>query len=213
MSKKQNTKAVAANEKKAGVVAEKQAAKQKELDAAEAADWADGARGKSKAKENEERKRLEALEAKRLREELLAQEAELPTKPRGDAKKAARKEASIHGFGTETHEFAASNLDDALDLMTALKTTGTSNLDKVERHPERRVKSAWAQYEEEELPKLKKENPGLKLSQLNQKLQKMWKKSPQNPMNQQSVAYNADKEEIKQVVDASANKVLDRLRV
>jgi hypothetical protein len=60
---------------------------------------------------------------------------------------------------------------------------------------------------------LKKENPGLKLSQLNQKLQKMWKKSPQNPMNQQSVAYNAGKEEIKQVVDASANKVLDRLRV
>ena len=42
-----------------------------------------------------------------------------------------------------------------------------------ERHPERRMKSAYAAFEERELPVLKEENPGLRLSQLKNMLQKM----------------------------------------
>jgi len=213
MAKGQNTKAVAANEKKAAANAEKSQKQKAAAEAEEAAEWAEGSKQKAKSKEDQEKKRLEALEAKRLREEMLAaEEASLPA--RGVAKKAVKKEASFHAFASTTDSFAASNLDDALDLMTAIKQSGGSqNQDKVERHPERRLKSAWAQFEEEQLPILKKENPGLKLSQLNQKLQKIWKKSPQNPLNQQSVAYNASKGDIQSMVESATNEVLERLRV
>jgi hypothetical protein len=37
-------------------------------------------------------------------------------------------------------------------------------------------------------------------SQLKQQLQKLWKKSPDNPLNQQHLAYNASKEEQKAFV-------------
>lgn len=51
-------------------------------------------------------------------------------------------------------------------------------------HPERRVKAAYAAFEEVNLPRLKAENPNLRLSQLKQMLKKDWMKSPENPLNQ-----------------------------
>lgn len=54
----------------------------------------------------------------------------------------------------------------------------------VELHPEKRMKAAYASFEEKELPRLKAENPNLRLSQLKQLLRKEWQKSPDNPMNQ-----------------------------
>lgn len=53
-----------------------------------------------------------------------------------------------------------------------------------DRHPEKRMKAAFKAYEEENLPKLKAENPNMRLSQLKQMLYKDWMKSPQNPLNQ-----------------------------
>ena len=53
-----------------------------------------------------------------------------------------------------------------------------------DRHPEKRMKAAYAAFEEENLPRLKEENPNLRLSQLKQLLRKDWMKSPSNPMNQ-----------------------------
>lgn len=55
---------------------------------------------------------------------------------------------------------------------------------KVDIHPEKRLKAAYAAFEERELPRLKTENPNLRLSQLKQLLKKEWMKSPENPMNQ-----------------------------
>ncbi|XP_078689805.1 coiled-coil domain-containing protein 124-like [Branchiostoma floridae x Branchiostoma belcheri] len=60
-----------------------------------------------------------------------------------------------------------------------------------DRHPERRMKAAFNKYEEENLPRLKQENPNMRLSQLKQMLKKDWMKSPENPMNQRNLAYNA----------------------
>ena len=60
-----------------------------------------------------------------------------------------------------------------------------------EKHPERRVKAAYAAYEERELPRLKEENPNLRMSQLKQLLRKEWMKSPENPMNQHHTTYDA----------------------
>ena len=55
----------------------------------------------------------------------------------------------------------------------------------VDRHPERRLKAAYAAFEAENLDRLKKENPTLRLSQIKQLLCKEWMKSPANPLNSQ----------------------------
>ena len=62
-----------------------------------------------------------------------------------------------------------------------------------DRHPEKRLKAAYTAYEEINLPRLKQENPNLRLSQLKQMLKKDWMKSPENPLNQRHAAYNSSK--------------------
>ncbi|KAG6501815.1 hypothetical protein ZIOFF_041699 [Zingiber officinale] len=47
-------------------------------------------------------------------------------------------------------------------------------------------------FEEEELPKLKEEKPGLTFNQYRDMIWKLWKKSPDNPLNQTGVAGAAD---------------------
>lgn len=59
-----------------------------------------------------------------------------------------------------------------------------SDKSEVDKHPEKRLKAAYNSFEEINLPRLKAENPSLRLSQLKQMLRKEWLKSPQNPMNQ-----------------------------
>ena len=71
----------------------------------------------------------------------------------------------------------ASNIDEAIEVLTVSDK-------KVDIHPEKRIKAAYAAFEDRELPRLKSENPNLRLSQLKQLLKKEWMKSPDNPMNQ-----------------------------
>ena len=54
----------------------------------------------------------------------------------------------------------------------------------VDRHPEKRLKAAFTAFEEANMPRIKAENPTLRLSQLKQILRKEWMKSPENPLNQ-----------------------------
>uniref|UniRef100_A0A6N2L8C6 Coiled-coil domain-containing protein n=1 Tax=Salix viminalis TaxID=40686 RepID=A0A6N2L8C6_SALVM len=56
----------------------------------------------------------------------------------------------------------------------------------VDRHPERRLKASFKAFEEAELPKLKEEKPGLTHTQYKDMIWKLWKKSPDNPLNQAS---------------------------
>jgi len=58
----------------------------------------------------------------------------------------------------------------------------------VDKHPEKRLKAAYLEYETRELPILKEENPGLKHSQLKEMLWKQWQKSPENPLVQAFLA-------------------------
>lgn len=67
------------------------------------------------------------------------------------------------------------------DAIAVLNVGGTP----VDRHPEKRMKAAYNAFEERELPRLKQENPNMRLSQLKQLLKKDWMKSPENPMNMQ----------------------------
>ena len=85
---------------------------------------------------------------------------------------------------------AMEGLIDAQTIDEAIEILGDEKGSK-ERHPERRLKAAYAEFEELNLPKLKEENPNLRMSQLKQLLRKEWMKSPDNPMNQRHLSYNS----------------------
>jgi hypothetical protein len=55
--------------------------------------------------------------------------------------------------------------------------------EEVDLHPEKRMRAAYLEFEEENLERLKKENPNMRLSQIKQLLKKEWQKSPKNPFN------------------------------
>lgn len=80
----------------------------------------------------------------------------------------------------------ASGIDGAIDLLS-----GGSGGGGAEKHPERRQKAAYAEFEERMMEQLKEDMPGLKRSQYKERIFNLWKKSPENPMNQETQAYNA----------------------
>mmetsp|Transcript_9810 Transcript_9810/g.14756 ORF Transcript_9810/g.14756 Transcript_9810/m.14756 type:complete len:114 (-) Transcript_9810:1829-2170(-) len=65
----------------------------------------------------------------------------------------------------------------------ALQQLSVSGKATEDRNPERRLKAAYKAYEEVNLPAVKLEKPGLKLSQYKQMVFKSWQSSPENPMN------------------------------
>ena len=113
----------------------------------------------------------------------------------------------------EVHEYSASNIDDALFLLDPSSSTSVNKTGILERHPERRMKASFLAFEEREMPQLREEFPGLRLSQLKEKLQRRWQKSPDNPMNQSHLAFNATKsqEVLKTSTEVEVN--LARLRI
>lgn len=76
----------------------------------------------------------------------------------------------------ERGEIDARTVEEAIDVLSISK-------DQSDKNPERRLKAAFAAFEERELPRLKAENPNLRQSQVKQLLRKEWMKSPENPMN------------------------------
>ncbi|KAF9576171.1 hypothetical protein EC968_010294 [Mortierella alpina] len=226
--RKENSKVAAANERKAAAANVKNAKKAADQEAAEAAEWSKGS--KANKKEQEEQKRQEQLAKKREAARALEEEEKSlkskPTKPiKGEEKKALKRTQKVEAAGNETkvvEEFSASNIDDALDLLTltgdstggsgqAPVTTGKGK--DVDRHPERRFKAAFAAYLDRELPVLKKEHPGLRQNQMHDMLYKQFQKSPENPFNQANVlAYDANKEEEREHINARKQEVANRLR-
>mmetsp|Transcript_1077 Transcript_1077/g.1801 ORF Transcript_1077/g.1801 Transcript_1077/m.1801 type:complete len:201 (+) Transcript_1077:182-784(+) len=93
----------------------------------------------------------------------------------------AEIEAAEKGVDAST----ATGVDAATDL---LKNLRTGEEPKVDAHPERRRKMAFKAYEEREIPRIREENPGLKLSQIKEIIFKNWQKSPENPMNEAEAA-------------------------
>ncbi|KAJ3681938.1 hypothetical protein LUZ60_014511 [Juncus effusus] len=74
----------------------------------------------------------------------------------------------------------AHSLDDAIASMAVAESSSLP----ADRHPEKRLKASFKAFEEAELPILKAEKPGLTLHQYKDMIWKMWKKSPDNPLNQ-----------------------------
>lgn len=136
---------------------------------------------------------------------LKEEEASLPSKPinkRGQEKVAARRAGNLNGFSSGSSEPAlnASGIDNALDALSLTNEkhvgTGNSRTDGIDRHPERRFKAAYTAYEESRLPELKQEHPGLRLNQMKELIHKEFEKSPLNPFNQATIAYNASKNDV-----------------
>jgi len=72
----------------------------------------------------------------------------------------------------------ARSVDEAIAQMTIAESL------PVDKHPEKRLKASFKAFEEAELPRLKEEKPGLTHTQYKDMIWKLWKKSPDNPLNQ-----------------------------
>ncbi|KAK4692831.1 hypothetical protein P7C70_g9047, partial [Phenoliferia sp. Uapishka_3] len=206
--------------RKADKAAAGKAKEQAKVAAVEDAEWSKGAKGKNPKEEKlakEEAARERKAEAARL---LALEEASQPSKVKSapvakgasSSKSAPAKKAdplpkavkAIPSFadGVEDSEsFGATGIDDALDMLklvsekTDKASMGSRAAQTVELHPERRYKAAFEQYKEDMLPEMKKDYPGLRLQQYNDRLHKAFEKSPLNPFNQVTLGYDASKED------------------
>jgi hypothetical protein len=133
---------------------------------------------------------------------------------RGSAKVASKKSDKVASQCVTTEQYSASNIDDALTLLTGIQQTENApSNSEIDKHPERRAKAAFKAYEEIQLPILKEEHPGLRLSQLKELLFKNWQKAPENPFNQVHATYNAKASVIQEYSNKEVEKNLDRLRI
>lgn len=94
-------------------------------------------------------------------------------------------------IGLEKNRNREINENDARTMEEAISLLSVG--DKDEKHPEKRAKAAYKAFEAVKLPELKQDHPGLKLSQYKERLRDMWRKSPDNPLNQAHLAYNQKK--------------------
>ncbi|KAL5858548.1 hypothetical protein ACOSQ3_006006 [Xanthoceras sorbifolium] len=122
-------------------------------------------------------------ELQRRREE---EQAELAKKAEESKKRHARTAAEeeyermvlVTNTNRDEAIIEARSVEEALEKMVV-----ADNL-PVDRHPERRLKASFKAFEEAELPRLKEEKPGLTHNQYKDMIWKLWKKSPDNPLNQ-----------------------------
>lgn len=104
----------------------------------------------------------------------------------------------------------ATGIDNALDALS-LTTGGDST--KIDKHPERRFKAAFAAYEERRMKEMDEDGSGqgLRQNQKKDRIRKEFEKSPENPFNQVSAAYDASKDDIKALKEAEKAKIEARL--
>lgn len=191
----EGSKKAAGQARKAEAAASKQAVKDRQAEEQEAAQWSKGAKSNAKA----EAAAAKAAEQARKKAEKDAlqreEEASLPSKAKGaGAKKAEKKTRGIDSAFSSLDTpstLNATGIDNALD---ALSLTGKDN-EKIDRHPERRFKAAYAAFEERRLDELKDEK-GLRRQQKIDQIRKEFEKHPDNPFNQVSGTYNMSKEEM-----------------
>ncbi|KAJ1630489.1 hypothetical protein T492DRAFT_1002751 [Pavlovales sp. CCMP2436] len=178
---------------------------------AEAADWEDGskkpnAKKAAEAAKKEEKANKKAEADEQLEEELAPKagkvtgnkanktysglkltQAQVAENLAGDAAAAAKAEAKAKGgvvndymgrLEENTNSLDAINASSLDDAIIALEASNDTRVDKI------KLRAAYAAYEEAEMPGLKDEKPGLKMSQYKEMAWKNWGKSPQNPLRQ-----------------------------
>ncbi|KZL86592.1 duf1014 domain protein, partial [Colletotrichum incanum] len=212
-----NSKKVAGNARKAEAAAQKAAAEDAKKAAAEDAEWSKGAKGNAK-KEAEAAKKAEAARKKAEKEALLKEE-EANTPGRAGPKNSKTAVKKTRGLdlsqldddrGGSLAALNATGIDNALD---ALSLTGSDNNTKVDRHPERRFKAAYAAFEERRLKEMDDDGTGqgLRLQQRKDKIRKEFEKSPENPFNQVTAKFDTTKEELAEIKQKEKSKIEARL--
>lgn len=101
----------------------------------------------------------------------------------------------------------ATGIDNALDALSLTNKDSS----KIDRHPERRFKAAYAAYEARRMPEIEEENPGLRRNQRMDICRKEFEKSEENPFNQAHVSFDASREEISTVKEGERKKMESRL--
>ncbi|XP_059100379.1 coiled-coil domain-containing protein 124 [Peromyscus eremicus] len=210
----ENSKSAAARARKAEAKAAADAKKQKELEDAYWKDEDKHVMRKEQRKEEKEKRRLEQLERKKETQRLLEEEdsrlkgGKAPRTVPAKVTRAQIEDSLRREQRAEPVEKAKSHLELPLEenLNRRVLDEGSVEARTVEdaiavlsvaedadRHPERRMRAAFTAFEEVHLPRLKQENPNMRLSQLKQLLKKEWLRSPDNPMNQRALPFNAPK--------------------
>ncbi|KAJ0354862.1 hypothetical protein COL154_002108 [Colletotrichum chrysophilum] len=222
----ENSKKAAGNARKAEAAAQKSAAEDAKKAAAEDAEWSKGSKSNAKktladtlfdAREAEAAKKAEAARKKAEREAALKEE-EANTPGRSAPKNAKTAVKKTRGLDLSQLDdkpsgslaaLNASGIDNALD---ALSLTGSSDA-KVDRHPERRFKAAYAAFEERRLSEMDEDGSGkgLRLQQRKDKIRKEFEKSPENPFNQVNARFDSSKEELAQLKANEKSKIENRL--
>ncbi|KAI1806174.1 DUF1014-domain-containing protein [Daldinia bambusicola] len=159
--------------------------------------------------EAQEAKRAEQARKKAEKEALAAEEEKsLPNRAGPKNSKTAVKKtnrgidgalSNLSTDGDENTEYQASGTDAILDLLEGLLLNSSEV--KVDKHASRRVKAAYAKFEERRLKEMKEDGSikGLRFTQRKEQLAKEFAKSPENPYNSSvNVNHNATKEEIKE---------------
>ena len=112
------------------------------------------------------------------------------------------------GSDTTNPALNATGIDDALD---ALSLTSANPSEKIDRHPERRFKAAYAAYEARRLAEMEEEQKGLRRQQKIDAIRKEFEKSPENPFNQVNARFDSTKEEVKDIREKERSKTETRL--
>lgn len=216
----ENSKKAAGNAKKAEVAAQKAAAENAKKAEAEDQEWGKGAKNNAK-KEAEAAKKAEQTRKKAEKDALLAEEEkELKTARAApkNAKVAVKKTKGLDlsqldddfpSSSAGAPALNATGIDNALDALSLTNDSVT----KVDKHPERRFKAAFAAFEERRLKEMDQDGSGqgLRQNQKREKIRKEFEKSEENPFNQVRAAYDASKEEIKELREAEKAKIEQRL--
>ncbi|XP_038073176.1 coiled-coil domain-containing protein 124-like isoform X2 [Patiria miniata] len=214
----ENSKAAVAKARKAAVEHEKQAARQKAEEDSYWEDDDKHVKKKQQRKENKEKKHEEQTSRKQEARRLLEEEEEMikasaktvkPSKLTRAQIQADREIVAAAEAAERMKQEPTTHLDTPLEEnpnlvlaeQAAAGVTVGRNVEEaisalsvndpaLDKHPEKRVKAAYKAFEDLNLPRLKAENPNLRMSQLKQMLKKDWARSPDNPLNQRTAVYN-----------------------
>ncbi|ROT40693.1 DUF1014-domain-containing protein [Sodiomyces alkalinus F11] len=215
----ENSKKAAGQARKQEAAAAKATEAEAKKDVVEDSQWSKGAKSNAK-KEAEAAKKAEAARKKAEREALLKEEeASNPGRSAPKNSKTATKKTrgldlsqldDDGGRGDRPlSALNASGIDNALD---ALSLTGPSDT-KIDKHPERRFKAAFAAFEQRRLKEMEDDGSGqgLRLVQRKERIRKEFEKSPDNPFNQLSARFDASKEEMEELKQKEKEKIEGRL--
>ena len=166
-------------------------------------------------REEAEAKKAEAARKKAEKDALLAQEEKDARAAPKNAKTAVKKTRGLDlsqldepSTSKANPALNATGIDNALD---ALSLTSNNPSEKIDRHPERRYKAAYAAYEARRMPEVEEEHKGLRKNQRIELIRKEFERSPENPFNQANARFDSTREEIKDIKEQERDKTEARL--